>query len=99
MNKNLKFKLIVIISICWIFKSNAQITLTHNVGNTPIDTGMFSCEGDETWIRIFDLADFGIGPNEEFAITSGQIAFSESNSGANLQYRFYRELFFCLLNG
>jgi len=90
MNKNLKFKLIVIISICWIFKSNAQITLTHNVGNTPIDTGMFSCEGDETWIRIFDLADFGIGPNEEFAITSGQIAFSESNSGANLQYRFYR---------
>ncbi|WP_396603240.1 T9SS type B sorting domain-containing protein [Algibacter sp. R77976] len=50
---------------------------------------MFSCEGDETWMRIFDLADFGIGPNEEFAITSGQIALSESNTGANLQYRFY----------
>jgi gliding motility-associated-like protein len=90
MNKNLKFKLIIIISICWIFKSNAQITLTHNVGNTPIDTGMFSCEGDETWMRIFDLADFGIGPNEEFAITSGQIALAESYSGANLFFRFYR---------
>jgi gliding motility-associated-like protein len=89
MSKTLKFKFIVIIAFCWIFKSNAQITLTHNVGDTPIATGMFSCEGDETWMRIFDLADFGVEPNEEFAITSGQIAFSESNPGANLQYRFY----------
>jgi gliding motility-associated-like protein len=89
MTKTLKFKFIIVISIFWIFKSNAQISLTHNVGNTPIDTGMFSCEGDETWIRVFDLSEFGIGPNEEFAITSGQIAFTESNPGANLQYRIY----------
>ncbi|MCA0132141.1 T9SS type B sorting domain-containing protein [Winogradskyella alexanderae] len=90
MNKYLKYYLLVLVALSWVFNSFAQITLSHNVGNTPIDTGMFSCEGDETWMRIFNLADFGVGPNEEFAITSGQIAFAESYSGANLQFRFYR---------
>lgn len=89
MIKILKFKFIVIISLGWVFISNAQITLTHNVGNTPIATGMSSCEGDETWMRVFDISDFGIGSNEEFAITSAQIAFVESNPGATLQYRIY----------
>ncbi len=91
MSKNFEFKIIIIIIICCIFKSNAQIILSHNVGNTPVDTGMFSCDDrNETWMRIFNLADFGIGPNEEFAITSGQIALAESYSGAGLQFRFYR---------
>lgn len=89
MNNSLTSKLIFILLIYPFFISNAQITLNHNVGNTPIETGMFSCEGDETWMRVFDLSEFGISPNEEFAITSGQIAFSESNPGANLQYRIY----------
>lgn len=89
MIKTLKLKFIVIISLFCIFQSKAQITLTHNIGETPIATEMFSCEGDETWMRVFDLSEFGVGPNEEFAITSGQIAFSESNPGANLQFRIY----------
>jgi gliding motility-associated-like protein len=84
MSKTLKFKFIVVISICWIFKSNAQITLTQNVGNTPIVTAMTSCEDDESWSRIFQLSDFGIKPNEQFIIRSGQVALSKSSSGARL---------------
>lgn len=68
----------------------AQITLTHNVGNTPIDTGMFSCEDrDEGWSKIFKLSDFGIKPNEQFYINSLQVALSESNTGAHLQFSVY----------
>ncbi len=89
MSKPLNFKLILIISLGWFFISNAQITLTHNVGETPIATDMFSCESDETWMRVFELSEYGIGPNEEFAITSAQIGLTESNPGANLQYRIY----------
>ncbi|WP_228530238.1 T9SS type B sorting domain-containing protein [Tamlana sp. I1] len=68
----------------------SQITLSHNVGNTPIDTGMFSCEDkDEGWSRIFKLSDFGISANEQFVIKSGQVALSKSNSGARLQFNVY----------
>jgi gliding motility-associated-like protein len=66
-----------------------QITLTNNVGNTPIETDMFSCESDETWMRVFKLSDFGIASNEQFVIKSGQVALSQSNSGAHLQFRIY----------
>lgn len=70
---------------CFAISIYAQITLTHNVGNTPIDTGMFSCEDrDEGWSKIFKLSDFGIKPNEQFFINSLQFALSESNTGARL---------------
>lgn len=32
---------------------------------------------------------FGVGPNEQFIIHSAQIALSEYNSGATLQYNFF----------
>ena len=63
----------------------SQITLTHNIGTTPIETDMFSCEEDEVWSRVFYLSDFGILPNEQFLIKSGEIALSKSNDGALLQ--------------
>ncbi|MCH4551574.1 T9SS type B sorting domain-containing protein [Aestuariibaculum lutulentum] len=67
-----------------------EITLTHNVGNVPIDTGMFSCEDrDEGWSKIFKLSDFGIAANEQFLIKSLQVALSESNTGATLQVSVY----------
>lgn len=72
------------------FNISAQIKLTHNIGNTPIDTGMFSCEDrDEGWSRIFKLSDFGIRVNEQFIIKSGQVALSKSSSGAYLQFNVY----------
>lgn len=66
-----------------------QITLTHNVGTTPIQTDMFSCERNEGWSRIFKLSDFGIAANEQFSIKSGQIALSKSHEGASLQFHVY----------
>ncbi len=68
---------------------NAQIKLTHNIGDNPIDTGMFSCERDEGWSRVFKLSDFGVSPNEQFIIKSGEVAFSKSNSGAHLQFNVF----------
>ena len=62
-----------------------QITLTHNIGTTPIQTDMFSCEEDENWSRVFNISDFGIMANEQFIIKSGEIALSKSNNGALLQ--------------
>lgn len=91
MKKNLKemlekYVLIFIIIFSGVYV-NAQITLTHNVGTTPIKTDMFSCsEENESWSRVFKLSDFGIKPNEQFIIKSGQVAFSKSSKGASLYF-------------
>lgn len=58
---------------------NAQITLTNNVGTTLVKTDMVSCDESEGWSRAFKLSDFGIKPNEQFIIKSGQIGISKSN--------------------
>ncbi|OXA93501.1 T9SS type B sorting domain-containing protein [Flavobacterium hercynium] len=69
--------------------SYAQITLTNNIGNTLIKTDMYSCERDEIWSRIFKLSDFGIAPNEQFIIKSGQVGISKSDSGSSFQFYIY----------
>ncbi len=74
------------ISIQCVF---AQITLTHNIGNIPIKTDMDSCEREEFWARTFVLSDFGISTSEQFIITSGQVAVSNSYEGARLVFNFY----------
>lgn len=69
---------------------NAQITLSHNVGNIPVINGMSSCyDEEEDWARAFTLSDFGITTDEQFIISSGQIAISNSYNGA----AFYLSIF------
>ena len=68
---------------------NAQITLTNNVGKTLIKTDMYSCLEEENWGRVFQLSDFGIAPNEQFIIKSGQIGIAKSDIGANLYIAVY----------
>ncbi len=68
---------------------SAQITLTHNIGNTPIKTDITSCQYEEAWARAFTLADFGISTADQFIITSGQVAISNSYDGARLVFNFY----------
>lgn len=68
---------------------SAQITLTHNVGNTPIKNNMTSCQYEEAWARAFTLADFGISTSDQFIITSGEVAISNSYDGARLVFSFY----------
>ncbi|MFH4963900.1 T9SS type B sorting domain-containing protein [Gaetbulibacter sp. M235] len=67
----------------------AQITLTHNIGTTPIDTGMPSCEEDESWARVFKLSDFGLDTSEQFIIRSAQVGISKSYNGAYLGLSVY----------
>lgn len=65
---------------------NAQIVLTHNVGNIPIINGMTSCDYEEYWAKAFTLSDFGITTDDQFIIRSGQVAISNSYDGARIQF-------------
>lgn len=68
---------------------NAQITLTHNVGTTPINTGWEPCEDQESWARIFTLSEFGVSTSEQLIIRSGQVAISNSYEGARIYMNVY----------
>ena len=72
-----------------IICSNAQITLSHNVGNIPIYTGMPNCEYEESWARVFTLSEFGITTSDQFIIRSGQVAISNSYYGARIEFSIF----------
>lgn len=75
--------------ILLFFSVNAQITLTHNTDNVPIDTGMYNCDHEEYWARVFTLSDFGISVNDQFTLKSGQVAISNSYDGARIIFNIY----------
>lgn len=75
------------LNFCFI---SAQITLTHNLGNVPVKTNMFSCEFSQSWARTFTLSDFGIPKNNKFIINSGQIGIYNSLGGSSLQFNIYK---------
>lgn len=79
-------KLLVLIFISFSFYINAQITFTHNIGNTPIYTGMPNCSDDEIWGRVFKLADFGVASGEQFIIRSGKVALSNAYEGSRIGF-------------
>jgi len=84
------FKSVTLLLLILSFQCiNAQIKLTHNIGTTPIETGMVSCEEDESWSRVFNLSDFGITTNEQFIIRSGEVAISKSYNGAYLGFGIF----------
>lgn len=69
--------------------TNAQITLTNNVGTRLIKTDMLGCDNSEGWSRIFKMSDFGIKANEQFIIKSGQIGIIKSNIITDLYVTVY----------
>lgn len=85
MFKNTILLLLVLCFQC----TDAQITLTNNIGTTLIKTDMYSCDREESWSRVFTLADFGIAANEQFSIKSLQVGLSKSDIGSNLQCIVY----------
>lgn len=76
----------LLVFVFFSFYLQAQITLTHNVGSTLIDTGMPACSEDESWSRVFKLSDFGITNNQQFVINSGQVGISKSYNGAYIGF-------------
>ena len=80
-------RLLSLIIFCFLFyfNGNSQITLTHNVGNTPIKTDWVNCEEEQSWARVFNLEDFGITTEEQFVIKSGQTAISNAKLGSGIQ--------------
>lgn len=84
------FKNIALLLLALSFQNiNAQITLSNNIGTTLVKTDMYSCLDDENWGRVFKLSDFGIAPNEQFIIKSGQIGIAKSDIGSNLSFSVY----------
>lgn len=84
-------KILFLIFFCFLFyfNGNSQITLTHNIGNTPIKTDWVNCEYDEYWARTFTFSDFGISTTDQFIIRSGQIAISNSYKDAIIIFNVY----------
>ena len=66
-----------------------QITLSHNVGSTPIKTDWESCEYEESWARTFTLSEFGITSTDQLIITKGQTAISNSYNGARISFGIF----------
>lgn len=88
--KKNKFCIIISFLVFLFFQyTNAQITLTNNIGTTLVKTDMVSCDDNEGWSRFFKLSDFGIRPNEQFVIKSGQIGLSKSNISTYLYVTIY----------
>lgn len=85
-NYNTLAILLLLLSFQYI---NSQITLNNNVGTTLIKTDMYSCKEEETWGKVFKLSDFGITPNEQFVIKSGQIGIAQSDIGSELYFSVY----------
>ncbi|MEN8702878.1 MAG: T9SS type B sorting domain-containing protein [Polaribacter sp.] len=76
-------------SFCCLLNFHAQITLSHNVGNTPIKTNWESCGEEEVWARTFTLSEFGITSVDQFIITKGQTAISNSYNGARISFGIF----------
>ncbi|MGI0105605.1 T9SS type B sorting domain-containing protein [Salinimicrobium sp. WS361] len=84
------FKHVALLLLVLFFQSvSAQIKLNHNVGEDLIDSGMSSCEEEETWGRVFNLSDYGVTKNEQFIIRSGQVGISKSDNGAWIGFGVY----------
>lgn len=89
MNRTLQFILFISITLNWNYKSNAQITLTHNSCDV-VQTNIHSCTSSFIyWSRTFTLQDFGIDANEEFIINTGQFAIVNTSWIPTGQFRIY----------
>lgn len=72
--------------------SFAQITLSHNVGNTITNRDIHGCSfGNVYWARTFTLEDFGISPGKDFIISSGEAAvtYENTNWDSRIQFNIY----------
>lgn len=69
----------------------SNVTLTHNICDNVIKTPIYACSwGGINWARTFVLNDFGIAPDEEFTINSGQFALSDMGSwDVRVQFNIY----------
>ncbi|WP_372755417.1 T9SS type B sorting domain-containing protein [Mariniflexile sp.] len=83
-------RLLYIPFLLFSFLLPAQITLTHNIGTTPIQTDMSSCEFAQSWARAFKLEDFGVSGKNKLVINSGQVAIYNSLGGSSLQFNIYK---------
>ncbi|KAB1153350.1 T9SS type B sorting domain-containing protein [Tenacibaculum aiptasiae] len=71
--------------------SNSNLNLSHNIGDYPIQTSMFSCTSSyQYWARKFKLKDFGVSQNEEFIIKKGFIGLSGAEWLSTVQFNIYK---------
>jgi gliding motility-associated-like protein len=88
--KNMLKKVLLLLFIISFQSINAQIKLKTNVGDELIDSGMSPCEYEENWSKIFTLSDFGIGPDEQFHITKGEVGIIRSDAIFNFNFGVFK---------
>lgn len=73
-------------------KSSGSVTrISHNTCDDLLRTDMYACYGSTYyWARDFNLKNFGISPNEEFVITSGQVGVNNTAWGATVSFNIYK---------
>ncbi|MXN90896.1 T9SS type B sorting domain-containing protein [Flavobacterium sp. Sd200] len=75
--------------LLFVSKVQAQITLSHNLGNVLIGNYGLSCSGGDVYFaRTFTLQDFGINRGDEFVINSGNIGLRYRNTDSNVRIVF-----------
>lgn len=91
MNRQIKI-LLLLLHIAFTCISSAQITLSHNIGNTIVETYSYGCTGGNVkWGRTFTVEDFGVNPGKDFVITSGEAAVTYENTDWDslIQFNIY----------
>ena len=91
MNKTFHFKIFIIISLSWIFNSNAQILIGNSSCNEIGEASIYGCSwGGINWAKTYDLLSFGVDNSEELILTSGEIGLDWVGTwDVNIRFNIY----------
>lgn len=91
MKKNLKFQILIILTLIWMFNSNAQILVGNSSCNEIGEASIYGCSwGGINWAKTYDLTNFGIDNNEELLLTSGEIGLDWVGTwDVNIRFNIY----------
>lgn len=91
MKRNLKFKILIIIALFWVFNSNAQVLVGNNSCNEIGEASIYGCSwGGINWAKTYDLTNFGVANNEELLLTNGEIGLDWVGTwDVNIRFNVY----------
>ncbi|KGO93209.1 T9SS type A sorting domain-containing protein [Flavobacterium subsaxonicum] len=90
--KSLRLFVVLLVLVTTNLRAQSGIVLSHSIGNDLLPDGkIFACSGGGLrWARTFVLEDFGIEPDKDFVITSGDMGIhSVSSFDTNIKFNIY----------
>ncbi|MBU2928849.1 T9SS type B sorting domain-containing protein [Winogradskyella psychrotolerans] len=91
MKKNLKFEILIILTLIGMFNSNAQVLVGNGSCSEIDEASIYGCSwGGINWAKTYDLTNFGIDNNEELLLTSGEIGLDWVGTwDVNIRFNIY----------